>query len=106
MLSKLLALLAKLDGPKILQLLNAFSVLLSVLGGVVPAPAGGAGGNLESVALTDEDNANIEKISQALSACPPAEGGASGTSGAITQQAFDIQKIIALVRLLRSLLGQ
>lgn len=104
MLSKLLALLAKLDGPKILQLLNAFSVLLSVLGGVVPAPAGGAGGNLESVALTDEDNANIEKISQALSACPPAEGGTA--SGAITQQAFDIQKIIALVRLLRSLLGQ
>lgn len=91
MLSKILAALAKLDREQIKQFMQVITVFISLFGGSAPALAGGSG-NLESVNLTDEDNKNVEKITQTLS-----EDG--------TQAAFDISKLIAFARLMRSLFG-
>jgi hypothetical protein len=92
MLSKILALLAKLDVQKLKDAMAAISVIVNLFGAIAPVQPGSAG-NLETVQLSDEDNANVEKITQALSE----ESG--------TQAAFDLQKLLRFVAILRGMFG-
>lgn len=88
MLSKLLALLAKLNSPELLKALEGIRTLISIFSAVVPAPAPVAsGGNLEQVQLSEEDQRNVECITQKLSA--------PGTQGA-----FDVSQLSAFAKLI------
>ena len=88
--SRLLAAVAKLDAAKIKQFMDAAGVLIAIFGGGTGASETG---NLENLQLSDEDNSNVSTISQKLSA-----------HGA-PQAQFDIGKLIAFVKLMRSLFG-
>ena len=92
MLSKILALLAKLDLAKLKDAMAAIGVIINLFGSVAPVQPGSAG-NLETVQLSDEDNVNIQKITQTLSM----------DSG--TQAAFDLQKLLRFVAILRGMFG-
>ena len=92
MLSKILALLAKLDVAKLKDAMAAISVIINLFGAIAPvAPA--SAGNLENVQLSEEDEVNVLKITQALS------------SDAGTQAAFDLQKLLRFVAILRGMFG-
>lgn len=100
MLSKILALLATLNVAKIREFMAHVVALLALFNAQVEA------GGLEAVQLTVEDNKNIEMITQKLSADTPKGADAGAEGAAMTQAAFDIGKLLAFVKLMRTLFGQ
>lgn len=103
MLSKILALLATLNSAKIREFIQIVTSLLALFN--QPVETGG----LETVQLSADDQKNFAAITEKLSAdCPSgaksADAGAEGV--AMVQQAFDIGKLLAFIKLMRALFGQ